>query len=65
MLMALLCRKAGLATIEMPTEVRLRHRGSLTFAFNYGQTPWRAPFSNEPLLGGTEVTPHNFTVWPS
>jgi beta-galactosidase len=38
--MAVLCEKAGLATIELPTEVRLRRRGSLTFAFNYGQTPW-------------------------
>ena len=63
MLMALLCRKAGLATIELPTEVRLRRRGSLTFAFNYGQTPWRAPFSNKQLLGEPEVMPNNFTVW--
>jgi beta-galactosidase len=65
MLMALLCRKAGLATIELPPEVRLRRRGDLTFAFNYGQTPWRAPFSNEPLLGEPEVMPRNFTVWRS
>jgi beta-galactosidase len=63
MFMELLCEKAGLATIELPTEVRLRRRGSLTFAFNYGQTPWRAPFSNEPLLGEPEVMPRNFTVW--
>ena len=63
MLMALLCEKAGLATIELPTEVRLRRRGGLTFAFNYGQTPWRAPFSDEPLLGEPEVMPRNFTVW--
>src|SRR5271166_3348091 len=30
-LMELLCRKAGLATIELPAEVRLRRRGDLTF----------------------------------
>ena len=65
MFMALLCRKAGLATIDLPTEVRLRRRGNLTFAFNYGQTPWAAPFSNEPLLGEPEVTPRNFSVWQS
>jgi beta-galactosidase len=65
MLMALLCRKAGLATIELPTEVRLRRRGDLTFAFNYGGTPWHAPFSGEPLLGEPEVMPRNFTVWQS
>ena len=62
-LMALLCRKAGLATIELPMEVRLRRRGDLTFAFNYGRTPWRAHFSDEPLLGELEVMPRNFTVW--
>jgi beta-galactosidase len=65
MLMALLCRKAGLATIELPTEVRLRRRGDLTFAFNYGETPWRPPFSDEPLLGEPEVMPRNFSVWQS
>ena len=39
-LMALLCRKAGLSTIALPADVRLRRRGDLTFAFNYGETPW-------------------------
>ena len=63
MLMALLCRKAGLATIELPAEVRLRRRGKLTFAFNYGETPWRAPFSGEPLLGEPEVMARTFAVW--
>ena len=65
MFMALLCRKAGLATIELPTEVRLRRRGDLIFAFNYGRTPWRAPFSDKPLLGELKVMPRNFTVWRS
>ena len=65
MLMALLCRKAALSTMELPAEVRLRRRGDLTFAFNYGKTPWRAPFGDEPLLGEPEVIPRNFTVWRS
>ena len=65
MFMALLCRKAGLATIELPTEVRLRRRGDLIFAFNYGRTSWRAPFSDKPLLGELKVMPRNFTVWRS
>ena len=67
MFMALLCRKAGLATIELPLEVRLRRLcgGDLTFAFNYGQTPCPAPFCNEPLLGEPEVMPRNFSVWQS
>jgi beta-galactosidase len=63
MFMALLCRKAGLETIELPTEVRLRRRGDIIFAFNYGRTPWRAPFSGELLLGEAEVMPRTFTVW--
>src|SRR6185437_8699237 len=50
-LMALLCRKAGLSTIELPVEVRLPRRGDLTFAFNYGETPWLAPLGGEPLIG--------------
>jgi beta-galactosidase len=65
MLMALLCRKAGLTTIELPTEVRLRRRGDFTFAFNYGETPWPAPFVEKPLLGDPLVMPRNFTVWRS
>jgi beta-galactosidase len=65
MLMSLLCHRAGLSMIELPAEVRLRRRGELTFAFNYGETPWRAPFSDEPLLGEPEVIPRNFTVWRS
>ena len=41
-LMALLCRNAGLSTIELPVEARLRRRGDLTFTFNYGERPgWR------------------------
>ncbi len=62
-LMALLCRKAALPTIELPAEVRLRRRGDLTFAFNYGETPWPAPFSGSPLIGTQSVAPRGVTVW--
>jgi len=62
-LMAMLCRKAGLSTIELPPEVRLRRRGELTFAFNYGDAPWRAPFRGEALLGEPEVGGRGFAVW--
>ena len=63
--MALLCRKAGLSTMGLPAEVRLRRRGDLTFAFNYGETPWLAPFGGEPLIGTLSVAPRGFTVWRS
>jgi beta-galactosidase len=62
-LMALLCRKAGLSTIALPPEVRLRRRGELTFVFNYGEASWRAPFTSKPLLGARDVLPRSFTVW--
>jgi beta-galactosidase len=62
-LMALLCRKAELRTIELPAEVRLRRRGDLVFAFNYGESPWPAPFGGEPLLGASSVPPRGFAVW--
>jgi beta-galactosidase len=65
MLMALLCQKAGLSTIELPAEVRLRRRGDLTFAFNYGHAPWPAPFGGEPLIGASSVAPRGFSVWRS
>jgi len=64
-LMAMLCKKAGLATIKLPPEVRLRRRGELTFAFNYGDAAWRAPFSREPLLGEAEIPGRSFAVWRS
>ena len=64
-LMALLCRRAGLSTIELPSEVRLRRRGDLIFAFNYGDTPWPAPFSGELLIGAPSVAPRGFSVWRS
>jgi len=63
MLMELLCRKAGLSTIELPKGVRLRRRGDLTFAFNYAETSWPAPFGGEPLIGDASVAPRSFSVW--
>jgi beta-galactosidase len=63
MLMALMCRKASLPTIELPDGVRLRRRGDLTFAFNYAETSWPAPFTGEPLIGEACVAPRGFSVW--
>jgi beta-galactosidase len=61
--MRLVCRKAGLSTIELPAAVRLRRRGDFTFAFNYGETSWLAPFGGEPLVGDAYVAPRSFSVW--
>ncbi|MBV9287522.1 MAG: beta-galactosidase, partial [Hyphomicrobiales bacterium] len=62
-LMALACRMAGLPTARLPESVRLRRRGDLTFAFNYGAEPWVAPFGGEPFLGRREVAPRGVSVW--
>ena len=64
-LMRLVCRKAGLSTIELPAGVRLRRRGDLTFAFNYAETSWTAPFGSEPVIGEACVAPRSFSVWRS
>jgi beta-galactosidase len=63
MLMALMCRKAGLSTLALPEHVRLRRRGDLAFAFNYGETSWPAPFEGQPLIGKADVAPRGFSLW--
>ena len=60
---ALVVGKSGLATIELPDAVRLRRRGNLVFAFNYGETPWQAPFRQTPFQGASAVEPRGHAVW--
>jgi beta-galactosidase len=61
----LLGRVAGLPLTELPDEVRLRRRGDLTFAFNYGDTEWTAPVpdTGRYLLGGPVVAPQGVACW--
>ena len=54
---------AGLATLDLPEAVRLRRRGDLLFAFNYGVEPWTAPFADKPILGDASVAPRGYSVW--
>ena len=61
--MALVAAKAGLDTLVLPPTVRLRRRGALTFAFNYGAEPWDAPFASPPLYGDKRVAARGFAVW--
>ena len=51
----LLCGKAGLSLIELPPHIRLRRRGGLLFAFNYGEESWSAP-------GGAVVQPQDIAI---
>jgi beta-galactosidase len=62
-LMSCVARKAGLATLALPEGVRLRRRGDLVFAFNYGLEPWPAPFAAAPILGDAAVAPRSYSGW--
>ena len=61
--MKLVTRKAGLDTSELPEAIRLRRRGDLVFAFNYGNEAWQAPFAAPPLQGEAAVAPRSYSVW--
>ena len=62
-LMGWVANKAGLSTIALPEGVRLRRRGDLIFAFNYGLDAWSAPFASAPILGDAAVAPRSYSVW--
>ena len=62
-LMRHVTQAAGLGTIELPDAVRLRRRGDLLFAFNYGPDPWQAPFLGTPVIGSATVPAHSYSVW--
>lgn len=55
--------EAGLALMDLPPGVRLRRRGGLTFAFNYGPEPWTAPDTGRFVLGGPAVPAQGVAAW--
>jgi len=54
---------AGLPPTNLPATIRLRRRGDLTFAFNYGTEPWMTPSASQFLLGGQTVQPQGVSAW--
>ena len=62
-LMSSVVNKAGLSSIALPEAVRLRRRGDLIFAFNYGVDAWSAPFAAAPILGDAAVAPRSYSAW--
>ena len=62
-LMKWVASAAGLVTLDLPEAVRLRRRGDLTFAFNYGDASWQPPVRSGFLLGGPSVGPQDVAVW--
>ena len=63
--MELLVKKAKLNITKLPPHIRLRKRGELTFAFNYGTKSWPIPKGKKLVLGGAKVPPQGLTIWRS
>ena len=60
--MKLVVGKAKLKTIQLPEGIRLRQRGKLLFAFNYGNKPWRLSTEGKLLLGKRVVAPQDLAI---
>ena len=54
--------KANVDTVELPEGVRIRRRGNLLFAFNYGNTPWKLNRGKSVILGKREIQPQNLAI---
>ena len=62
--MRAIAARAGLAVETLPEGVRLRRRGDLTFAFNYGDEIYVAPApASRFVLGGRGVGPSEVAIW--
>ncbi|MCX5493379.1 beta-galactosidase [Kaistia dalseonensis] len=56
--------EAGLDVIDLPDHIRLRRRGDLVFAFNYGTEPWPIPAAGPALrIGAAEIPPRDLACW--
>ncbi|MDQ2694630.1 MAG: beta-galactosidase [Pseudomonadota bacterium] len=66
-LLADLCREAGVSTVKLPLGLRLRRRGNVQFAFNYGPDTVSVPAAaNTPfLLGAARIGPGDLAAWPA
>ncbi|WHA43445.1 beta-galactosidase [Agrobacterium larrymoorei] len=61
--LALAADKAKLKTMPLPDTIRLRRRGNMVFAFNYGTETWTLPEGAEPVLGACELQPQQVAAW--
>ncbi len=60
--MAFVTKKAGVTTMDIPDGVRIRRRGNLLFALNYGSAPWTLPMAGDVLLGSRDLQPQQITI---
>ena len=60
-----LCGEANIEIYDLPADIRARHRGNLTFAFNYSNDVVRLPIpaTASVVLGDAKVKPRGVTVW--
>lgn len=61
--LALAAERAGLTTFPVPDHIRLRRRGDLVFAFNYGTAEWPIPEGAQPVLGEALLKPYAVSAW--
>ncbi|QCJ00381.1 beta-galactosidase [Agrobacterium larrymoorei] len=61
--LALAADKAKLKTMPLPATIRIRRRGNMVFAFNYGTEAWTLPEGAEPVLGSSELQPQQVAAW--
>ena len=54
---------AGLPIVALPAGIRLRRRGGLCFAFNYGDEPWSIPGSPTLLFGSETLGAQDAACW--
>ncbi len=57
------CADAGLETLDLPDYIRLRRRGAVTFAFNYGGPAWTCPEGVTLVVGNGSVGQHDLGAW--
>jgi beta-galactosidase len=62
-LMSLVVGAAKLKPVKLPDHIRLRRRGELVFATNYGTKSWALPTGIRPILGRRSVPPQGVSVW--
>ncbi len=58
----LVSAKAHLKTRHLPDGIRLRQRGNLLFAFNYGNKPWKLTAGTTVVMGKREIQPQELTI---
>jgi len=57
--------ESGVASMVLPDCLRVRRRGDVTFAFNFGSDSQTAPANANAkyVLGAQSIGPHNFSAW--